>query len=163
MWGSEQDPWWNPQPQPKSARQNPSALPLQYRTSHGCVLPGGFVMRAGLCYPFTSLFHFWGPSQHPGCIPGSAKSQAHPSTAPPAVAASCLQFFAHQASNRHFKHFLNYVVVSTSLKMGLWYTIKGEMYKLSDVVSICSSMWNYTRNRRLLSEKSIFLSFLWLC
>lgn len=64
---------------------------------------------------------------------------------------------------RHFKHFLNYVVVSTSLKLGLWYTINEKMYKLSDAVSICSSMWNYTRNRRLLSEKSIFLSFLWLC
>lgn len=67
----------------------------------------------------------------------------------------------HSTIHQCFKHFLNYVAVSTPPKMGLHYTIKGEMYKLSDVVSICSSTWNYTGNRRLLSEKSIFLSFLW--
>lgn len=137
--------------------------------SRGGTLPGGFVMGAARHHPShlffilcTPLSAARPPPPHPGCVPRASLTppqhlQQH---LPPARNPFRIR---HLTTIRRFKHFLNYIVVSTSLKMGLWYTIKGKMYKLSDVVSICSSTWNCTRNRRLLSEKSIFLSFLWLC
>lgn len=105
----------------------------------------------------------WSPRPRPGCIPQRARlapAQHLQQQLPP----PCHPFhIQHLTMVRRFKHFLNYGVVNTSLKTGQRYTIKGKMYKLCGVVSICSSTWNYTRNRRLLSEKSILLSFLWLC
>lgn len=163
----------NLSPNMQEPRKNPMPGLSGTWTSHRGTLSGGFVMRADLCHPFTPLFYSSCPSEHCTVTPCTARLHPRLRTRARLTLAQHLQQQLPHACNpfriqhltrvRRFKHFLNYVVVSTSLKTGLWYTIKWKMYKLSDVVSICSSTWNYTRNRRRLSEKPIFLSFLWLC